>query len=60
MVISMPSRTQAVPSAMIIRVWNGDQLSRSIRAGMRLRIGPELDAEAGVSRLCAIGAPPNP
>src|SRR6476469_5128574 len=38
-VISRPSRIQATPSAMIMRVKNGDQGSRSMRAGMVLRIG---------------------
>src|SRR6185437_4041412 len=37
-VISRPSRIHATPSAMISRVWNLDQGSRSIRAGMRLLI----------------------
>ena len=42
MVISRPSSTQAMPSAMTILVWNGAQDSRSIRAGIRLRTeGPE-------------------
>jgi hypothetical protein len=50
MVISMPSRTQAVPSAITILVWNGAQLRRSIRAGIRLRmVSPE-------AVLLAIGA----
>ena len=39
-VISSPSRIQATPSAMTIRVWNGDHGSLSIRAGMRLRMAP--------------------
>ena len=39
-VISSPSRIQATPSATTMRVWNGDQGSRSIRAGMRLRMAP--------------------
>src|SRR5579875_3411501 len=37
-VISRPSRTQATPRAVTIRVWNLDQGRRSIRAGMVLRI----------------------
>ena len=47
MVISSPSRTQATPSATTILVWNLDHGSRSIRAGIRLRI-PEL-AVSGVA-----------
>src|SRR3954464_8888750 len=39
-VISSPSRIQATPSAITMRVWNGDQGNRSIRAGMRLRMPP--------------------
>jgi hypothetical protein len=46
-VISSPSRTQATPSATTILVWNLDHGSRSIRAGIRLRI-PEL-AVSGVA-----------
>jgi hypothetical protein len=38
-VISRPSRIHAVPSPSTSRVWNGDQRSRSSRAGMVLRIG---------------------
>ena len=38
MVISRPSRTHATPSATTILVWNLDQGSRSIRAGIRLRM----------------------
>ena len=38
-VISRPSRIQAVPSPSTRRVWNGDQRSRSRRAGIVLRIG---------------------
>ena len=38
MVISSPSRTHATPSATTILVWNLDHGSRSIRAGIRLRI----------------------
>jgi hypothetical protein len=38
-VISRPSRIQAVPSPSTRRVWNGDQRSLSSRAGMVLRIG---------------------
>src|SRR6476646_2887613 len=38
MVISIPSSTQAVPRATTIRVWNGAQVRRSMRAGIRLRI----------------------
>src|SRR4051795_6796778 len=43
-VISRPSRTQAVPRARTMRVWNGAQVSRSIRAGMRLRMVPSVRA----------------
>jgi hypothetical protein len=39
-VISRPSRTHATPSAMTILVWNGDHLSRSTLAGIRLRTTP--------------------
>src|SRR3954452_14740591 len=49
-VISKPSRIQATPRAITIRVWNGDQGNRSIRAGIRLRITPG----AGASRLVVI------
>src|ERR1044071_4630217 len=38
-VICSPSRIQAAPRPATIRVWNGDQLRRSRRAGMVLRIG---------------------
>ena len=38
-VMDRPSRTQAVPSPRTRRVWNGDQRSRSRRAGIVLRIG---------------------
>src|SRR5580704_11844889 len=38
-VISSPSRIQAVPSPSTSRVWNGDHLRRSSRAGMVLRTG---------------------
>src|SRR6476659_11066328 len=37
-VIWRPSRIQAAPSPMTIRVWNGDQPRRSSRAGIRVRI----------------------
>src|SRR5215510_13791584 len=37
-VIWRPSRIQAAPSPATIRVWNGDQLSRSSRAGIVLLI----------------------
>ena len=37
-VICSPSRIQAAPSPATIRVWNGDQLRRSSRAGIVLRI----------------------
>ena len=48
MVISRPSRTHATPSAITSLVWNLDQGSRSIRAGMRLRM-PGLLAVWGVA-----------
>src|ERR1700728_1956273 len=38
MVISRPSRIQATPSAITNLVWNLDHGSRSIRAGIRLRM----------------------
>ena len=44
-VISSPSRIQATPRAITIRVWNGDHGSRSIRAGMRLRTTPGARAD---------------
>src|SRR3954454_6415244 len=47
-VISSPSRIHATPSATTIRVWNGDQGSRSIRAGMRLRMAPDVGAASYV------------
>jgi hypothetical protein len=47
-VISSPSRIQATPSATTMRVWNGDHGSRSIRAGMRLRITPGIVASGAV------------
>src|ERR1700734_1571270 len=37
-VISRPSRIQATPSAITSLGWNRDQGSRSMRAGIRLRI----------------------
>src|SRR3954447_1089800 len=49
-VISSPSRIQATPRAITMRVWKGDHGNRSIRAGMRLRITPG----AGASRVGAI------
>src|SRR5919107_6444012 len=48
-VISRPSRIQATPRATTMRVWNGDQGNRSIRAGIRLRMAP--GASAGLDRL---------
>jgi hypothetical protein len=39
-VISRPSRIQQVPRATTIRVWNGDQGNRSMRAGIRERTLP--------------------
>ena len=54
-VISSPSRTHAVPSARMMRVWNGDQLSRSIRAGIRLRMVSDPEAmTGGEATACAI------
>src|SRR5262245_43300238 len=38
-VICNPSKIHAPPSPHTSRVWNGDQFSRSSRAGIRLRIG---------------------
>ena len=38
-VICNPSRIHAAPSPATIRVWNGDQSSRSRRAGTVVRIG---------------------
>jgi hypothetical protein len=38
-VMDRPSRTQAVPRPSTRRVWNGDQRSRSRRAGIVLRMG---------------------
>ena len=38
-VICSPSKIHAPPSPQTIRVWNGDQRSRSRRAGIRLRMG---------------------
>lgn len=35
-VISRPSSTQAMPSAITMRVWKGYQFSLSIRAGTRV------------------------
>jgi hypothetical protein len=47
-VISSPSGIQATPSAATILVWNGDHGSRSIRAGISLRIaGPLVVALPG-------------
>ena len=37
-----------MPSATTMRVWNGDQGSRSMRAGMRLRIAPGSVASGAV------------
>src|SRR5689334_19546085 len=50
-VISRPSRIQATPRAMTMRVWNGDQGNLSIRAGIRLRMAP---GWAGASLVIAI------
>ena len=47
-VISRPSRIHATPSATTIRVWNGDQGSRSMRAGIRLRTAPGAGVFAAV------------
>src|SRR3954471_17175715 len=47
-VISSPSRIQATPRAMTIRVWKGDQGNRSMRAGIRLRIAPGVVASAAL------------
>ena len=47
MVISRPSRTQATPSAITSLVWNRDHGSRSIRAGIRLRIAELLAVSGG-------------
>ncbi len=38
-VIWSPSRIHAAPSPQTMRVWNGDQLRRSRRAGTVVRIG---------------------
>src|SRR5215472_15296742 len=38
-VICSPSRIHAPPRPQTSRVWNGDQFSRSRRAGIRLRMG---------------------
>ncbi len=54
-VISSPSRIQATPSATTIRVWKGDQGSRSMRAGMRLRIEPCVSA--GCATACLLRKP---
>src|SRR3954463_13069064 len=54
MVISRPSRTQATPRARTIRVWNGAHESRSILAGLVLRM-PAVLSEPDVGM--AIGAP---
>ena len=48
MVISRPSRTHATPRAITSLVWNFDHGSRSIRAGIRLRM-PGLLAVSGVA-----------
>src|SRR3954451_16760410 len=47
-VISSPSRIHATPRAMTMRVWKGDQGSRSMRAGMRLRMLPGACAAGAV------------
>jgi hypothetical protein len=38
MVTSSPSRIQAMPSAVTMRVWNLDHRNRSTRAGMSVLI----------------------
>ena len=48
-VISRPSRIHATPSAITSRVWNLDQGSRSIRAGIRLRMAELLLVVSGVA-----------
>src|SRR3954464_4643535 len=45
-VISSPSRIHATPRATPMRVWKGDHGSRSIRAGMRLRMTPGAGVDA--------------
>jgi hypothetical protein len=51
-VICKPSRIHAAPNPQTIRVWNGDQPSRSSRAGTLVRIGTAATAEL------LIGDPP--
>jgi len=53
MVICNPSKIQAAPSPATIRVWKGDQPSRSSRAGMVDRIGTACSIVMTASlRLC--------
>src|SRR6478752_5795700 len=51
LVICRPSRIQAAPSPATMRVWNGDQLMRSSRAGIvdRIRFGSAATALMGSS-----------
>src|SRR3954470_2279461 len=57
-VISRPSRTQATPRAITILVWNGAHGSRSMRAGITLRITPPVDPPRPTAALLAIRKPP--
>src|ERR1700756_5117661 len=50
-VISSPSSTHATPSAVTSLVWNRDHGSRSIRAGIRLRILAPLAVSVDIGNL---------
>src|SRR4051794_26861891 len=53
-VISSPSSTQATPRAITMRVWNGAHGSRSMRAGMTLRITPSPEPPRPTAALLVI------
>ena len=55
-VICSPSRIHAAPSPHTIRVWNGDQPSRSSRAGIVDLIGFFSTATALIACSLALGA----
>ncbi len=56
-VISRPSRIQATPRATTIRVWNGDQGNRSMRAGMSVRT-PVAAGSGGAATTTLLGSEP--
>ncbi len=57
-VISRPSSTHATPSAVSTRVWNLDQGSRSMRAGIRVEIEPWCSVAVCVVAIATPGKDP--